>query len=405
MSKHTSNPTQSILLRGILNSCGNLSVEAELVLADGSWGRAAVPIAIKPGRREKPRSRQLAPGRFVSASEISQLTSVLREEGGEAQEDFDRVLSQHPLCQDLGSDITLALSLAFARASATARDLSLTRYLASSGPFQPRVPHPLINLFSGGIHGQERTVPFQQIMLVPRYATFYEDIAVALQIYQELEQSMRASGRLLGYSASSGMLVKTSHYQVLLAEVAEHIARLPGSASIGIGLDVAAEHLKRDQDHYQFAETLVSSTDLLALYQQLLSTLPLTYLEDPFDADDSASWRALKSNVGDALCLVGDDLFATNACYLDQQLAHGILLKMNQSGTLSGTLAATRAARLRGMTCCVSHRSCETEDTAMCDLAVAIGADYIKIGGPRRGDRIVHYNQLLRLAEEWQHTE
>ncbi len=393
--------TKSIILRCILNSCGDFSVEAELTLTNGFRGIASAPVAIKPGRREKPRSHLITPGHVVSKAEIDRLTGLLKNKAGTTQQEFDTIVSQHPFCQDFGSDITLALSLAFARASASASGLSLTRYLAATGNFHPRMPHPLVNIFSGGIHGLTETIPFQQIMIIPRCKTFYEDVAAALHIYQSIEQTMRENDQLLGYSASSGMLVQTDHYQSLLEIVTEHINRLDYSSTVSIGLDVAAEHLKLSEGKYQFASQTVESDELLALYQQLLARFNIKYLEDPFDASDSEAWRSLNSSLEKDVYLIGDDLFATNALYVNQAMANGILLKMKQAGSLSATLKAASTAQERGMALCVSHRSCETEDTTMCDLAVALGADLVKIGGPRRGDRTAKYNQLLRLAEEW----
>ncbi len=392
---------KDIILRGILNSRGDLSVEAEITLENGARGMASAPVAMKPGRREQRRSRLVKPGRFVSTADMDQLLTILQREAGTTQQTFDATLHNHPFCQDAGADITLALSLAFAHASACANDLSLVEYLAAIGSLQPRMPHPLVNIFSGGIHGQTATIPFQQIMLIPRGQTFYEDVEVALHLYQSIEQTMLEHDRLLGYSASSGLLVKTEHYRELLEIVAEHIERFRYSSLVSIGLDVAAEHLKQPQGDYLFASKLSTGDELLELYQQLLATFPITYLEDPFDASDGKAWQTLKRVLRKGISLIGDDLFATSTQYINQDLANGILLKMKQVGTLSATLEAASTARAYGMTLCVSHRSCETEDTTMCDLAVALGADLVKIGGPRRGDRIAKYNQLLRLAEKW----
>lgn len=396
---------KDIILRCVLNSCGDLSAEAEITLVDGSRGIGSVPAAIRAGRREKSRSKLAAPGRFGSDLEIEQFLRLFQDEECATQNRFDLVLSQNPLCQDLGSDITLALSLAFARASAAARGQSFVQYLAALGDFQPHMPHPLVNIFSGGLHGHASTIPFQQIMLVPHTSTFAEDVTIALQLYQEIERSMKESGRLLKYSASSGMLVETHDYATLLVEIAEHIARLNYSSSVSIGLDIAAEHLLQSPGLYRFAGELMSADQLIDIYKGLLRTFDIEYLEDPFDLSDSEAWHRLNSELNDNIYLIGDDLFATNALYINGELANGILLKMKQAGTLSATIEAARTAQAHKMTLCVSHRSCETEDTAMCDLAVALGADLIKIGGPRRGDRIAKYNQLLRLAETWQQVQ
>ncbi|MCC6167949.1 MAG: hypothetical protein IT329_12040 [Caldilineaceae bacterium] len=168
---------------------------------------------------------------------------------------------------------------------------------------------------------------------------------------------------------------------------------------MSIGIDVAAEHLRQSEGLYKIGKDNLEGTALLDIYQHLLYSYPISYLEDPFDPGHPDLWASLtRYNSGKAL-IVGDDLFATNSNNITEGLANGILLKMNQIGTLSATLRAAAHARRYQMTLCLSHRSCETEDTAVCDLATALGADLVKVGGPRRGDRIAKYNQLLRLAE------
>jgi enolase len=394
MSSHIKN----ILLRCILNSCAKISVEAELVLDDGSKGIASVPVAIKAGRREKSRSRLPTQGWLDFADDVKGITELLKTLALEDQDQFDDYLNNQAF-REIGADISLALSLAFARANAASQNISFVQYLAALGNFQPRMPHPLINIFSGGIHGHPDIVPFQQIMIAPHYDTVYEDIDVGLHIYQEIECKMLAGSLLTGYSSSSGMLVTTCDYKDLLEEVAIQIARLNASEHVSLGVDVAAEHLRCSDGHYQFAGRSIDGEELMGLYSQLTKEFNVNYIEDPFDASDTELWQKLGTTLDKEVLIVGDDLFATNSKYIVKGMANGILLKMNQAGTLKMTVEAALKAREYGMSLCLSHRSCETEDTTMCDLAVAIGADLIKIGGPRRGDRVMKYNQLLRLVE------
>jgi enolase len=165
-------------------------------------------------------------------------------------------------------------------------------------------------------------------------------------------------------------------------------------------VDVAAEHLHRQDGHYRFGESTISGAELLKRHLDLVKTYNMGFLEDPFDAADQHLWRELTKELQQTTCVVGDDLFATDSAKIEPGLATGIILKPNQTGTVTGVLSAARAAHEAGMLLCVSHRSGETEDTMMCDLAVAIGASFIKVGGPRRGDRTAKYNQLIRLATQ-----
>jgi enolase len=237
-------------------------------------------------------------------------------------------------------------------------------------------------------------------MVVPRHARLQDDLETALFVYGELEKEIVSKGYLEGYSASSGMVTTLSDLRQLFDMMASTVARLGVSDSVALGTDVAAEHLETGDGRYDMGNEILSSDALEEFHRSMLSDYNFCFYEDPFGPDDSQKWRALTEFAAEKTMVVGDDLFATNADNIDPGLASGILLKMNQVGTISGTLDAAMAAKKAGMGLCVSHRSKETEDTAMCDLAVAVGAEFIKIGGPRRGDRIAKYNRLLRLAEE-----
>jgi enolase len=232
-------------------------------------------------------------------------------------------------------------------------------------------------------------------MVVIDGGTATDRVRDALTLFAMIED--RYAGRHAGYSASSGLLVTGHDTGELLAELRGQL----DSAGMrhAIGVDVAAEHLRSPAGRYRFEGAELPGADLAERLEAQVRRYGIGYLEDPFDAADEDLWRELTRRLNGVADVVGDDLFATDAERLRPGLAHAIVVKMTQIGTVSGTLTAAARARRLGMSGCVSHRSGETEDTAMCDLAVGLGARYIKVGGPRRGDRTAKYNQLLRLGE------
>jgi enolase len=390
---------QRVRLRGILDSRGQVTPEAEVRLMGDFVGTASCPVAIAPGRREKMRAKSMAVGALVPADPLTEVIGKLEGETVDTQNDFDALLEDLQVASRTGADVTLALSLAFGRACAQANGQSLFRQMCGLSNVRPAMPHPLVNVFSGGIHGGRGDVPFQQIMVIPEFDSIEDDIRAALTIYHSIESRMADKGLILGYSASSGLMVGQP-YERLLEQLSQQISALGMSSNVSIGLDVAAEHLKLADGRYEFSGRLLRGEELAAIHHDLIGRYPIRFLEDPFDPDDVHLWRSFTGAVAGRSWVIGDDLFATNADYISKGLASGILLKMNQVGTLTATLRAVEAARNAEMILCISHRSGETEDAAMCDLAVAVGARFIKVGGPRRGDRTAKYNQLIRLAEE-----
>lgn len=387
----------TIHLRGVLNSAGGISVEADLRLADGATGTASVPVAIAPGRREARRSPIETLGPIVDGDPLLARVRQMTESRFEDQAEFDAALAD--ALGTIGGDIALALSLALARAVAQGHDQSLAEYLGRLYGGLPGMPRPLANLFSGGIHGADGAVPFQQIMIAPRRGSFVDNVEAVLSIYGDVEGRLEREGRLEGYSASSGMLVRGRDARALLEDATAAIDRQGLGDEVGIAIDVAAEHLRTADGRYRFGDETISGEKLARALRGFVDDFPIVFIEDPFDPDDVDLWREFTADLSTRLTVVGDDLFATSQENVDPALANGILLKMNQVGTVSATLNAARAARDAGMRLYLSHRSRETEDVAMCDLAVALAADGIKIGGPRRGDRVAKYNRLLRLAE------
>ncbi|HKR12809.1 MAG TPA: hypothetical protein VJT15_12185 [Pyrinomonadaceae bacterium] len=387
--------------RGILESRGKLTVEAEVKLADGSTGVASAPVAIMPGRLECTRSYIRSLGPLDGEPEFAGLRTEVEGRCFESQQQFDVYLEERPLAVKLGADVRLVLSVAFCRACAAALDVSLLERLMQLASTRPAIPRPLVNIFSGGIHDRRRRVPFQQIMFAPDFGDIVTNINAALTVYSTVEDRLQESGGEVRYSASSGMLVDHMDHEELLEWLNEVIRKLeyPTSRS-NVAVDVAAEHLHSQDGSYLFGESTIDGVELMKRHLDLVRTYNVGFLEDPFDAADLHLWRELTKKLQPTTCVVGDDLFATDSARIEPGLATGIILKPNQTGTVTGVLSAARAAHEAGMLLCVSHRSGETEDTMMCDLAVAVGASFIKVGGPRRGDRTAKYNQLIRLATQ-----
>ncbi|HZM78992.1 MAG TPA: hypothetical protein VFC19_24955 [Candidatus Limnocylindrales bacterium] len=385
----------SLRLRGILDSRARVTVEAELTLGTGVSGCGSSPRAIAPGRLERMRGPELTLGTLPD--NLPAVAAVQRALVGVAvsgQRQVDNALAG----LDVGADVTLAVSLAFARAAAAQEKCSLRAYLTEMAGAAPAIPRLMVNVFSGGIHVEGATSSFQQVMVIPAGKGLAEDIDIARAVYAAAERIAEAVYGHVSMSASSGLLIPADserQLQLLVAAMQES----GHAAAASIGVDVAAEHLACPGG-YRFGDGTLSSDELAGRLVELAVRYPLTYLEDPFDPDDKAGFAALRQALPPYTSVVGDDLFATNASLVDSALADGMLLKLSQAGTVSATVDAARAARRAGMVIAVSHRSGETEDTAMCDLAVAVGADLIKVGGPRRGDRLAKYNHLLRLQDD-----
>ncbi len=386
-----------IKIREILNSGGGIAVEAEVMLLGGNFGRASAPVAILPGRRETTRTFGLD---SEKSSIISDLNIKVQEFKGcsfISQEGFDSKLESW--ANILGSDVCLALSLAFARAAASSSSCNLVSYISKLAKTTIKMPYPLVAVFSGGIHNSEGNLPFQQIMLAVNISVLDEALLATKKIYKAIEDLLKKRKLLNGYSSSSGMIANEIGMDEMFEIVTKTIHDLGYIDLVGIAVDIAAEHLREEDGKYNIFGKKQMATDIIEEYINMCKKYPIVYLEDPFDLDEEDAWRDLRKRLDSKVIIVGDDLFATNSKYIDISLADGILLKMNQAGTLSATLRAVEKSKSQGMTLCVSHRSLETEDSFMCDLAVALGVKFIKLGGPRRGDRTSRYNQLIRLEE------
>lgn len=385
--------------RGIFDSRATATVEVEVTLDDAYTGRGSSPRAIAPGRRERAR-REAADLTLLGELDVgTQLRGALLGRSVGDSRDADSRLDELHHAAGVGSDATLAVSLALARAFARARGLPLVGYLADLAGTEPALPRLLVNVYSGGIHGPGRHPDgFQQVMLIPATGRLVDDIAVACAVFAEAERLAAARYGEPVLSASSGLVVPADSTTQL--DLLSRAIETTGHTEVAaIGVDVAAEHLLAASGRYRFAGRDVPTAEFTALLADLARSSRLSYLEDPFDPADEDGWRALRRLLPATTTVVGDDLFATDAGRVSADLADAILLKPSQAGTVTATLDAARAARSAGMGLAVSHRSGETEDTGICDLAAALGADLIKLGGPRRGDRLAKYNQLIRLAE------
>jgi enolase len=384
-------------LRGILDSRATVTVEADVTLDGLHTGRGSCPRAIAPGRRERRRVDTPHLGPLRPSGDIDTLYRALVGRDVTAQRELDAVLDRVDVTDGVGASVTLAVSLAYARAAAAGMGQPLYESIAAIADTVPALPRLLVNVFSGGIHLSGPPASYQQVMVIPHTGDLVADIDAARAVWSSAAGLVRATyGETL--SASSGIVVPLDS-GAQLDLLGRAIDAAGQGNNISIGVDVAAEHLAAGDGRYRCGRDLLTAGELTEVFVDQARRHDLVYLEDPFDPADARAWRALRGRLHGGVDIVGDDLFATDARRVGAGLADVILLKLSQAGTLTGTVDAAVAARRAGMRLAVSHRSGETEDTAMCDVAVALGAEMVKVGGPRRGDRLAKYNQLLRLAE------
>lgn len=381
---------EKIKLRTILNSAGKKTFEVEMLESTGVKAYASSPSAILAGKREINTTDKL------DDSLINTLTTEICNTWIKNQEMFDTLLNKY--INKIGSHICLSLSLAFARIMSQKEHTSLIKYIAKIANYKTTyiTPKPLVTIFAGGVHNSKNKGTIQNIMLSINITPFSKALNPILEIYSNIEKQLLKKN----YSSSSGMLVDNMTTDEKFEMVLNTIKKLGYDKKVTIAIDVAAEHFFFN-NMYLYEEKKLTSDQLEAILIDYKNKYHLTYIEDPFAPNDEKSWKKFKKK-NSQIAILGDDLFATQNQYINPELANGIIIKMNQVGTLSGTIKSFMQAKQEKMITCVSQRSLETEDTFMCDLAIALDADYIKIGGPRRGDRIIKYNQLLRLEEEFE---
>ena len=406
---------EAIGAREILDSRGNPTVEVEVLLEDDSFGRAAVPSGASTGAFEAHESRDGDKGRYLGKGVQNAVNAVITEID-EALVGFDsqdqRLVDAALITVDgtdnksrLGANAILGVSLANARAAAESTGQPLYRYLG--GPNAHVLPVPLMNIINGGAHA-DTGVDIQEFMIVPLGAeTFSEAIRWGVEVYHALKAELHSKGLSTGLGDEGGFAPELPTNAAALDLIAEAIAKAGYKlgTDIALALDVAAtEFYSEATGKYTFEGQERTSDEMIAYYADLVAKYPLVSIEDPLAEDDWAAWTKMTAALGDKVQLVGDDLYVTNPARLqkgiDLKAGNAILVKVNQIGTLTETLDAVSLAQRDGMKAIISHRSGETEDTFIADLAVATNAGQIKTGAPARSERVAKYNQLLRIEEE-----
>jgi enolase len=401
--------------RQILDSRGQPTVEVEVELTSGAWGRAAVPSGASTGMHEAVELRDGETSAFAGKGVLKAVANVEDELFGalvgldaDDQATVDRTMNQldgTPNKGRLGANAILGCSLAVAQAAANDAGLPLYRYIG--GARAHRMPVPLMNILNGGAHA-DNSVDFQEFMVAPVGArTFAEALRMGSEVYQSLKKVLQDRGLATGVGDEGGFAPDLPSNRAALDVVMEAITAAgyrPGE-DVAIALDPATTELYRDGAYHLDGEgRVLSSAEMAAHWAELCDAFPIVSIEDGMAEDDWDGWKLLTDAVGQDVQLVGDDLFVTNTARLqmgiDRGVANAILIKVNQIGTLSETLAAIELAARHGYRSIISHRSGETEDTFIADLAVATGAGQIKTGAPARGERTAKYNQLLRIEEQ-----
>ena len=408
-------PIASIHGREILDSRGNPTVEVEVVLESGERGRAAVPSGASTGAHEAIELRDGDPGRYGGKGVLKAVSHVNQEIAGAlrgADALDQRGIDERLIHLDgtankarLGANAVLGVSLASARAAALASGKPLYRQLATGDPLE--LPVPMLNILNGGRHADTR-VDFQEFMVVPAGApSFAEGLRWAAEVFHALKAILHDRGLSTGQGDEGGFAPELSANEdamALLVDAIERSGHRAGS-ELFIALDPAASELYRDGRYALTGEgTSLNAQALIARWADWAERYPVISIEDGLAEDDWEGWQRLTSALGKRLQLVGDDIFVTNVVRLRQGIemgvANSILIKVNQIGTLTETLETIATARRAGYRTVISHRSGETEDTFIADLAVATGAGQIKTGAPSRSERVAKYNRLLQIEEE-----
>ena len=404
---------EAIVAREILDSRGNPTVEVEIGLDDGTIARAAVPSGASTGAfearelRDGDKSRYLGKGVEKAVDNVEEriFPEVVGYDATDQRSIDQKMLDIDgtPDKSELGANAILGVSLAVARAAAESTGLSLFRYLG--GPNAHLLPVPMMNILNGGAHA-DSNVDIQEFMIAPIGApTYREALRSGAEVYHALKSVLKQKGLSTGLGDEGGFAPNLPHNSAALDLIAEAVsaAGYTLGSDIVLALDVAATEFF-DKGNYTFEGTPKPSEEMIEYYAKLVETYPIVSIEDPLAEDDWAGWTGLTARLGERIQIVGDDLFVTNperiARGIAEKAANALLVKVNQIGSLTETLDAVDLAHRAGFRCMMSHRSGETEDTTIADLAVATGTGQIKTGAPARSERVAKYNQLLRIEDE-----
>lgn len=403
-----------IWAREILDSRANPTVEVDVVLADGSFGRAAVPSGASTGAREALELRDGDMNRYLGKGVLTAIANVNEVLAPEllGMDALDQVAVDNAMIaldgteskSKLGANAILGVSLAVAQAAANSLGLPLYRYVG--GPAARLLPVPMMNILNGGQHA-DNNVDIQEFMVVPAgAASFAESLRYGAEVFHTLRKVLKEKGLASGQGDEGGFApdLRSNEEALKLLVMAIETAGYKPGQDVFLAIDVAASELYQDGRYVLAGEgKTLTASELVDYYVQFFERYPIISIEDGLAEDDWEGWQELTARLGSKLQLVGDDVFVTNTELLsrgiEQKVANSILIKVNQIGTLTETLAAIEMAKKAGYTAVVSHRSGETEDTAIADIVVATGTGQIKTGAPSRSERVAKYNQLLRIEE------
>jgi enolase len=401
-----------VTAREILDSRGNPTVEVEVLLDDGSLGRAAVPSGASTGAFEAVELRDGGDryGGKGTAKAVKAVVDTIADAVEDLPADDQRLVDQTMIELDgtpnkakLGANAILGVSLAVARAAAAYSELPLFRYLG--GPNAHLLPVPMMNILNGGSHA-DSNVDIQEFMIAPVGApTFREALQQGAEVYHALKSVLKKQGLATGLGDEGGFAPNLSSNRAALDLIGQAVeaAGLTLGDDIVLALDVAATEF-HGEEGYAFEGQTRSAEQMSAYYADLVDSYPIVSVEDPLDEEDWDGWRTITDLLGGKVQIVGDDLFVTNVERLQRGItggqANALLVKVNQIGSLTETLDAVELAHRNGYRCMMSHRSGETEDTTIADLAVAVNCGQIKTGAPARSERVAKYNQLLRIEEQ-----
>ena len=402
---------KNVIGREILDSRGNPTVEVDVILENGVMGRAAVPSGASTGEREALELRD-GGSRFCGKGVLKAVNHVNHElrdlvVGMDVlnQEAIDEAmikLDGTKTKSNLGANAILGVSMAVLKAAANSKGLPLYKYVGEG----KTLPRPMMNIINGGAHA-DNNLDFQEYMIIPEASTIKERIRIGAEVFHALKSVLKAKGYVTSVGDEGGFApnLKTNKEGFeLIMEAIEKAGYKPG-VDVNLGIDVAASEFYEDGIYYLKGENKKLTTkELIDFYEELITTYPIISIEDPVDENDWEGFKLITERLGDKIQLVGDDLFVTNIEYLqkgiDMQAGNAILLKVNQIGTITETIRTIELAKKNNYKTVISHRSGETEDTTIADLAVGLDLGQIKTGSMSRTDRICKYNQLIRIEEE-----